>query len=100
MRLLQCCPVNFVVLSDGPMDAEDHRLGLAWQMCDAKRALLSFDARLRDINDTTHSFLLSTLKNRLSSIGRSATCAEWPPQIVSRQGEEPAILISTAPTVE
>src|SRR3989442_2107288 len=56
MRLLQCCWGNFVVLCDGPMDAEDHWLGFAWQMCNTKRPLSAFNARFGNINNITHSF--------------------------------------------
>ena len=40
------------------MDTVDHRLGLAWQMCDTKGSLPAFDSRLRGINDITHGLLL------------------------------------------
>ena len=66
VRFLQSCRVNFVVLGDGPMDTVDHRLGLAWQMCDTKGSLPAFDSRLRGIDDITHGLLLSELHNRIS----------------------------------
>src|SRR6202040_314300 len=66
MRPLQPRGVHFVVLGDGPMNAVDHRLGLAWQMCDAKRSLPAFDTRPRGIDDITHGLLLSEPHNRIS----------------------------------
>src|SRR5216683_2613849 len=57
MRLLQRCRVNFVVLRDSPIDTVDHRLGLAWQMRDAKGSLPAFDTRPRGIHDITHGYL-------------------------------------------
>src|SRR5258708_3071579 len=62
VRLFQLCWVNFVVLSNGSLDPESPSLLLSGQVGDAERSLLSFDARLRDINDITHGSLLSTLK--------------------------------------
>jgi hypothetical protein len=47
------------VLGYRPMDAEDHWLGLAWQMRDTKGALSALNTRFRNINDITHNFLLS-----------------------------------------
>ena len=41
-------------------------LGLARQMCDAKRSLPAFDTRPRGIDDITHGLLLSELHNRIS----------------------------------
>src|ERR1700738_4415883 len=61
MRLFQRCRVNFVVLRDSPMDTVDHRLGLAWQMRDAKGSLPAFDTRPRGIDDISHGYLLPTL---------------------------------------
>jgi len=61
MRLFQRCRVNFVVLRDSSMDTMDHRLGLAWQMRDAKGSLPAFDTRPRGIDDITHGYLLPTL---------------------------------------
>ena len=61
MRFLQPRRVHFVVLGDGPMNAVGHRLGLAWQMCDAKRSLPTFDTGPRGIDDITHGLLLSEL---------------------------------------
>jgi hypothetical protein len=40
------------------MHTEDHGLGLAGQMRDADGPLPAFGARLRDIDDITHGFLL------------------------------------------
>jgi hypothetical protein len=45
MRLFQSGRVHFVVLGDGPMDTVDHRLGLAWQMCDPKGSLPPLNSR-------------------------------------------------------
>jgi hypothetical protein len=39
------------------MDTVDDRLGLAWQMRDAKGALPAFDTRPRGIDDITHGYL-------------------------------------------
>jgi hypothetical protein len=58
MRLLQLRRVNFVVLGDRPVDAEDYRLGLAWQISDAKGSLPALDTRFRNVNDITHDFVL------------------------------------------
>src|SRR6266478_2236383 len=54
------------MLGDSSMDTVDHRLGLARQMCDAKRSLPAFDTRPRGIDDITHGLLLSELHNRIS----------------------------------
>jgi hypothetical protein len=67
MRLLQLCWVNFVVLGDRPMDTEDHRLGLAWQMRDAEGSLPALDSRFGNINDITHDFLLPAESIRSNS---------------------------------
>jgi hypothetical protein len=45
MRLFQFGRVNFVVFGNGPVDAVDHRLGLAWQMRDPKGPLPPLNSR-------------------------------------------------------
>jgi hypothetical protein len=70
VRLFQLCWVNFVVLRNGPVDAEGHWLWLAGQVRNSEGSLLSFDPRLRDINNITHGFLLSTRKNQFYSLDR------------------------------
>ena len=52
---------NFVMLGNGTVDAVNHWLGLARQMCDAKRSLPAFDTGPRGIDDITHGLLLSEL---------------------------------------
>src|ERR1700741_937529 len=61
MRSLQPRRVHFVVLGDGPMNAVNHWLRLALQMCDAKGSLPTFDPGPRGIDDITHGLLLSEL---------------------------------------
>src|ERR1700758_3275230 len=72
MRFLQPRRVHFVVLGDGPMNAVGHRLGLAWQMCDAKRSLPTFDTGPRGIDDISHGLLLSEL-DKLESAAQLKT---------------------------
>jgi hypothetical protein len=59
------------------MNAVDHRLGLAWQMCDAKRSLPAFDTGPRGIDDIAHGLLLSELDEvEAAAQLENAICAE------------------------
>src|SRR4029077_15980952 len=79
VRFRELCGIDFVVLGDGAVDAENNRLGLARKMRDAKRPLLSFERGLRNVDDVAHGFLPRGIKNKC----RTAECyhdRRWRPR--------------------
>src|SRR6266481_8253814 len=68
VRLLQFRRVNFVMFSDGPMDAEYYRLGFPGQLRYAQGPLAAFDMGLRNVNHVTHDLLPPEASSTVTSL--------------------------------
>jgi hypothetical protein len=56
VRLRQLRGINVIVLGYRSVDAVDHGLGLAGQICDAQRSLFALDPRLGNVDNFAHLF--------------------------------------------
>ncbi|MGA8539845.1 MAG: hypothetical protein WB566_10120 [Terriglobales bacterium] len=54
MRFGEFCWIHTIMLSNGSVDAERHRLRLPWQMRDSKRSQTAFNPNIRHIDWVRH----------------------------------------------